>query len=250
MVDGYQNEYEFIKYLNKKKFKEVNILMQEFLKALFFNIKEEDVIIAYKYGKYAKVDMVIKVNNVSKGISIKCGGKNSVHVEKIDKFIEHLEKYNFKYKDELLRYLYSDGTNNNSGGHRQSSSEYKIGHETDISLINQNLQKISKDLIIRFLIKTDVNYKIKVDGFIEGYVNDFLWATTEEVVNYLTNINDESSGVHVSNLFIQNWNKNLKYNPKYEYCRSYIQVKWYSMFDDIVKIMCNRDNHEKLEKEK
>lgn len=87
-----------------------------------------------------------------------------------------------------------------------------------------------------------MNYKINVDAFIEGTVNDFIWATTDEVINYLARVNKDSSGVHISNLYIQNWNKNIKRNPKYEHCRNYIQIKWYSIFDDLIQIMCVRNN--------
>lgn len=34
--------------------------------------------------------------------------------------------------------------------------------------------------------------------------------------------------------------KFTKITYQYEYCREYVQVKWYSLFDDIIKIMCNR----------
>lgn len=112
----------------------------------------------------------------------------------------------------------------------------------DINLINKSLLKIKSILIIRFLIKTDINYKVDVNLFIIGTINDFIWATTDEIINYLSDINNGSTSVHVSNLFIQNWDKNLNYSPKYEYCRNYVQVKWYSMFDDIIKIMYIRNN--------
>ena len=46
--------------------------------------------------------------------------------------------------------------------------------------------------------------------------------------------------IGISSLFIQNWDKNLKRNEKYEYCREYIQVKWYSLFDDFIGIMNER----------
>lgn len=239
-MNGYQNEFEIINYLNNKQYGQVNVGMQELLKALYPDIKEEDVIQARKYGYYAKVDMVISVNGVEKGISIKCGYKNSVHVEPIKKFMLYLRKMKFSKIEILLRYLYSDGTSNNTGKVRQSAADYKIEHENDIILMNDEFEKIKKNLLIRFLIETDIKYKIKVDAFISGYINDFLWATTLEVLEYLSNTTLLSSGIHVSNLFIQNWNKNLKYNPKYEYCREYIQVKWYSISDDLIQIMYNR----------
>lgn len=242
-MNGYLNEYEIISYLNGKRKRDVHILFQELLEKLYPDICEEDIIIAKKYGRYAKCDMVLEVKGVKKGISIKCGAKNSVHLEKIDNFISYLNKLGFKNSDLLLRYLYSDGTNNNSGEKRISSSEYKLNHTDEIKLINKNFENkmILESLINRFLICADVNYKVKVDAFICGTLNDFFWITSEEAIRYLLeNSKFESTGVHTTKLFIQQWNKNLKYNPKYEYCREYIQVKWYSLFDDIIKIMCNR----------
>lgn len=239
-MNGYLNEITFINYLNNKKYEEINIPMQELLKKLYPNIKNKDKIYAYKYIRYAKADVVIVVRRKKKGISIKSGSKNSVHVEKIEKFVKYLQKYKFKEKDKLLKYLYSDGTINNTGIIRQSAEEYKNNHSDEIKLINEELNKIKRYLIERFLIVSDIKYKVKVDAFIYGYLDDFLWATKEEVIKYLYDIKNESSGVHISNLFIQNWNKNIIKNFKYEYCRNYIQVKWYSIFDDIVKIMCSR----------
>lgn len=237
MNNGYKNEFEFIDYLNNKKYSQINPLMQDMLKSLYPNIKDHDIIKAYKYGKFAKADIVIEVNEILKGISIKCGIKNSVHLEPIEKFIKYLQIKNFKEIDNLLRYLYSDGTNNNTGSKRLSSAQYKINNGMNINLINEQFKNIKSSLIIRFLTKTDINYKVNVDLFITGNINDFIWATKDEVINYLVENDIYSSGVHVSKLFIQNWNKNLKYNSKYEYCRNYIQVKWYSMYDDIIRIM-------------
>ena len=94
MLNGYQNEFDFINYLNKSKFRNLNIVMQEFLRALFPDIDDDDFIAAYKYGRDAKVDMVIVVKGVRKGISIKSGNKNSVHVEKIEQFILFLKTFN------------------------------------------------------------------------------------------------------------------------------------------------------------
>ncbi len=239
---GYQNEFDFIKEINKKHFYELNPLLQELIETLYPNVSSNDVITAYKYGRYAKVDMVIEIGEIKKGISIKSGAKNSVHVEPIKSFVCFLKNNEFKEEDKLLRYLYSDGTNNNTGTIRESIKEYKEKHLDDIALINQELIKLKKLLIERFLIKVDINYKVTVDAFIDGTPEGFLWATKREVINYLMDTDSISQSIHLSNLFIQEWNKNLNYNPKYEFCRDYIQVKWYSLFDDFIKIMCIRKN--------
>ena len=72
--------------------------------------------------------------------------------------------------------------------------------------------------------------------------NDEVEKYNEDLKKYFLTVNLESSGVHVISFFIQLWNKNLNYNPKYEYCRNYVQVKWYSLFDDLMKIY-NENNY-------
>lgn len=238
-----KNEYDIISYLDGKMKKEVHILFQELLEALYPSILDNDIITAKKYGEYAKADMVIEVNGIRKGISIKCGSKNSVHIEKIDKFMKFLKKMGYNNSEELLGYLYSDGTTNNTGNIRLTASEYKLTHADTIQRINASFEdkRLLEKLIYRFLICADVNYKVKVDAFICGTLNDFFWITKNEAIEFLLqNGSFTSSGVHASKLFIQEWNKNINYNPRYEHCREYIQVKWYSLFDDIIKIMCNR----------
>jgi len=243
MKNGYLVELTFVNYLNDKLYKQTNPLFQDLLKTLYPRIKENDKIIAYKYGKYAKADIVIIVRGKRKGISIKTGSKNSVHLGNIDKFTKFLLSNGYTKTDELKRYLYSDGTNNNTGKIRLTVDEYKCFNLREIEDINDEIDKIRKKLIMRFLIKTDINYKVEVDAFIYGYVNDFLWATKDEVVDFLCEKKLESSGVHVSSLFLQNWDKNIKRNDKYEYCRNYIQIKWYSLLGDLIFIMNKRVEH-------
>ena len=82
---------------------------------------------------------------------------------------------------------------------------------------------------------------VPVDVFIHGSINDFFWVTSDEVLFYLTQSDANSNYLHVSNLYIQSWNKNLIRNNRYEHCREYIQVKWFSMYNDIINIMSNRN---------
>lgn len=240
MIDGYLVELTFIHYFNNSKYKELNPIAQDLIKELYPFVKDNDKIIAYKYGKYAKVDVVIMIRGIKKGLSIKTGSKNSVHLEKVNSFIFFLKKNGFKKEEQLKRYIYSDGTSDNTGKVRISSEEYKVNNEDSIKEINEELKDIKEKLIRRFLIKADINYKVTVDAIIYGFVNDFLWATKQEIINYLRKKEIDSTGVHISSLFIQNWDKNLKRNEKYEYCREYIQVKWYSLFDDFIGIMNER----------
>lgn len=218
--------------------------MQDVIKQLYPNIKNKDIIKATKYGRYAKADIMLSVRNKKRGISLKCGYKNSVHTEPINKITEFLIKNGESEKniDMFLRYLYSDGTNNNTGIVRIKNDEYIDKHYSDIIEINKMFERHKNKLIKRFLIDTYVNYHVKADIFIHGTVYDFIWATKDEIEVFLNNEPFTSRSVHCGKLYIQNWDKNIYRNEKYEYCRNYIQVKWFSMYDDIISIMANREN--------
>ncbi len=211
---------------------------------LYPNILYNDRIKAYKYGNYAKVDIVIEVNDIKKGISVKSGSRNSVHVENVNSFCNFLIQNNFKHLKDLKEYLYSDGSFDNSGKLRMSCSEYKEKNSFKISQINHefNNKELISLCIDRFLVKADVNYGVTTSMILYGTPCDFMFVLIEDLKKYFLTVNLESSGVHVISFFIQLWNKNLNYNPKYEYCRNYVQVKWYSLFDDLMKIY-NENNY-------
>lgn len=242
MNKGYTNEFDFINYLDNKKFRELNILMQDVIQYLYPDIKPNDIIKATKYGKYAKTDIVVSVRNKKRGLSLKTGHKNSVHIEPIDKFKKYLllQGVDEESINKLLRYLYSDGTDNNTGTTRISNAEYIDKYPHDIEQLNEIFKNLKSKLISRFLIETDIKYRVKPEVFIHGEVNDFIWASSDEVKSFLEKEKIETTSLHCGKLYIQSWNKNIKRNEKYEYCRNYIQVKWYSLYDDIILMMTRR----------
>ena len=69
---------------------------------------ETDTINAYKYGRHAKVNIVIEINGIKKGISIKQRPHNFVHIEPTNRFTKYLKNLGFSETDKLLKYLYSD----------------------------------------------------------------------------------------------------------------------------------------------
>lgn len=239
---GIRNELDFINAIDRKKFSQLNPAFQDLIFTLFPEVKNYDVIRAFKYGRYAKTDIVLMVHGKRKGLSIKSGYKNSVHIEPISKFQKYLEIHNIDKNilDELKRYLYADGTNDNTGINRLSNAEYIDMYEDKVNKINQELNLLKQELTHRFLIETDVKYCVKVDAIVHGDVNDFIWVTTEEVEKYLFETKHVSKSLHVGKLYIQSWDKNIKRNPEYEKRREYIQVKWFSLYDDMICIMSKR----------
>ena len=240
-MTGKDNEYEFVKNLNNKKIKELNPLLNSLLESLFPNESDDSIVNCWLNHYPQKSDILIKVNSQIKGISIKLGSRNSVHVEPITEFIHFLIANNISKESvvEYLKYHYGDGTTNGKGIKRISVEEYKKEHQEEIDKLNKELNDINllKKAINRFVIQGN-NSDFQIDALIYGGVNDFLWISKEDIINILLKERDNySTGVHFSNLFIQPKSRCLNYNPKFEKDRYCIQIKWYSLFDDIMKNM-------------
>jgi len=246
-ITGIENEIEFVKYLNGKRVSEVHPIFQELFQNLFPNISNLDTISAWKNPSPQKTDIYIKIKRNLKRISIKKGIKNSVHVEPISEFIHFLIKnhVNKKVIDAYLKYHYADGTNNGTGKKRLSVAEYKIGHEKEIAMINDTFnKKILLEKITERFVLLGRNDTHMVDAIIYGVVNDFMWITKEEIKSNIERQgNIESSAVHFGPLFVQPLARCLNYNPTYEYGRYCVQLKWYNISDDIIKVMLERNNN-------
>ncbi len=245
-MNGKDNEYEFVKNLNNKKIKNLNPLLNSLLKHLFPNESEDAIIKCWLNHYPQKTDILIKINSHIRGISLKIGSKNSVHVEPVTEFVHFLteNKVSKECIIEYLRYHYADGTIDGSGMQRIGVADYKKYHQKEIDKINQELNNVEllKKAINRFVLQGN-NSKFKIDAIVYGSVNDFLWLSREEILEVLLrNKNNYSTGVHFSNLFVQPQNRCLNYNKKYESARNNIQIKWYGLFDDIMENLYYKNN--------
>ena len=240
-INGYENEYEFVKYLNGRKIKELHPLLREVIDYLYPKINEEMVIKCWKNHSRQKTDIFIKVNGIMKGIGIKKGSRNSVHVERISDFIHFLieNKVSRKSVIEYLKYHYADGTTNGKGKIRQSVEEYKQENQDKIDMLNKELnnKKIVEKAIDRFVLKGN-NSNYQIEAIIIGTISDFVWASKEEIKSMiLSKIDTYSTAVHFGSLTCQPKNRCLNYNPLYEKERFCVQIKWYNLFDEIIKLM-------------
>lgn len=242
-INGYNNEYNFVIEFNNKKVRELNPLLHDFVYSIFKNIKNDDVIKCWRNYYDQKSDIFIKIGNVMKGISIKMGSRNSVHVESILEFKRFLKKHNIPNHIicEYLKFHYADGTLNDSGSKRLSAEDYKKEHQSKIDEINKyfNAPNIVFDAIDRFVLKGN-NSEYDISAIILGTPDNFLWLTKNDIKKILNKKSNEyCSSPHFSNLICQPMNRCLNYNEKYEKYRKYIQIKWYSLFDNIVEQMNN-----------
>lgn len=247
--NGVENEYEFVKYLNGKKIKELNPRFRELFDYLYDNANEESIITCWRNHYKQKADIFIKVNGKMKGISLKIGSKNSVHVDSLSMFTNFLYRSGIPIDSITAyeRYHFADGTTNGKGSKRISVEEYKKLHQEEIDKMNKylNTETMLKLAVDRFVLKGN-NSNYKIDALVYGEINDFLWLKKEEIYNFVLSQKEfYSTAVHFGPLTVQPKTRCLNYNRKYERDRFCVQIKWYSLFDDILKIKWKEQNIEK-----
>ena len=239
-MDGYKNEYNFVLEFNNKKVCELNPISQDLIYAIFDNVKSYNTIKSWTNHFNQKTDIFIKIGHIIKGISIKMGNRNSVHVESIENFIQFLKNHNIPNDiiKEYLRFHYADGTIDNTGSNRLSAEEYKYKYQDSLDKINNyfNDKNIIEDAIDRFVLIGN-NSEYSIDAMICGTPNDFLWITKKDIKNYLLDNINYCSSPHFSELVCQPMARCINHNKKYERFREYVQIKWYSMFNNIIDQM-------------
>lgn len=237
---GFKNENTLIESLNNKKVRDLNENLKKFIYFLFENIDDNDQVFACEGKKGQKPDMVVKVKDITKNISIKIGNGNSVHQENISLFTNFLNSIGISQEliFELLKFHWGDNTLDGTGKIRISGSDYKREHPDKIDLINKEINKgefLSK-FVNRFLFQ---GKSFEYDGVDAIYYGDSVsghWATKDEIINYI-NLNDfNSNSVHFGPLNYQIWNRCLNFNPKMEDRRQVMQIKWPTLLKDLVNI--------------
>ena len=243
-ISGFKNEYEFRDYLNNCKVKKLNPIFRDLIDTLYDGLTGEEVIYACVNYKNQKSDIFITINGITKGISIKKGVKNSVHIETIYSFTMFLKHQNIPKNiiNEVLKYHYADGTLNGTGKYRMSSAEYKEKYQDKLDMINNYFSKESvvRAAIDRFVLYGNNSDK-SIDAIIYGVINDFVWVTKDEIIDIILAYKDiKRTGLGFGPLFYQPQSRCLNYNSKLEYARHRIQIKWYHLSDAIIEVMSNR----------
>ena len=243
-ISGKDNEFEFVKYLNGKKICELNPMFRALIDKLFPTVNENSVIKSWKNHYEQKSDIFIKINGLMKGVSIKKGIRNSVHVESVSYFVHFLKDNGVSEEiiNEYLRYHFADGTTKGCGVERVSIEEYKKLHQHKIDMINKvfNDEILIRKIIDRFITKGN-NSNYYIDAIIYGEVDDFIWATRTDIERIILSKKDVySTAVHFGPITCQPKNRCLNYNKKYESERYYVQLKWYNLHDDIIEWMNNK----------
>lgn len=243
---GFRNEDEIIECLNDKKVSELNSNLKEFINFLFPNVNEGLRIRASSGKRGQKPDMIIDIDNEIKKVSIKKGSGNSVHQENVDVFIKFLSSINIPNDiiNELLRFHWGDGTCDGTGTIRMSGKDYIREFANEIEKINEkfNQKDNLKHFINRFIIQGKSKEYDEIDSIYYGNACKGHWANRKEIMDYIINDKFKVNSIHFGPLTYQTWNRCVNFNPKTENRRKVMQIKWASLFSDLVAIERSRNN--------
>lgn len=237
ILDGIQNEYDFVLALNNKRKNELNPILQDLMYYLFGNFSEYEVIKSWRNKEKQKEDIFIKVNGQVKGISIKMGSRNSVHVESLKSFVKFLKSLGIdkKYIDIFLKYQYGFGDEDGN----VTAASIKEKHQKEIDEFNKVIatDEILEKAVYRFVLQGN-NSDYWIAAIVHGTPQDFVWLSKDNIIKILKEkIDDYSTAIHFSKLTCQPMTRCLNNNMKYQRFTKYVQIKWYSLFDDIVEYM-------------
>lgn len=251
---GFFNENSIANYLNGKKFKDLNQNMKNFINWLFKNVNDETLIhseiIKRPIGerKNPKPDIWIKVNNDIQNISVKEGSGNSVHQEPFFEFCKFLQRINVETEiiNNLKLYHFGDDTLDGTGELRYSTAKIKEKYKLKINNANNILNNnfVLEKILDRILFDGALEFPIRADVCYHGDLNNGLWASRNEIQEFLKNSKPEiMSGIMFSKLTYQPWTRDEHRTAKHPERRLTMQVKWGSMLGDLSKIIAWRNGN-------
>lgn len=234
MQKGFRNEIDFVISLNNKKYGDLSIEFKSLLSKLFKNLNTDTNIICWQSKYSEKADIKIKINNEIKGASIKCGANCSFHQESVQKFSNYLIKIGVE--NNIIK-NFNDFIKGYVKGNKVDAKTYINNNKEEIAEIIDSFNKlyVKINLILRFIFQGTELQKYDCDAIIYGTPSKFLWATKNEVIEYLVNYDTISIyQIGLSALSIKCYDRNLKNNQSRINCTEDIQVKWYTFKKDLL----------------
>lgn len=236
MQYGIKNEVYFANAFNGKRVKDLPLEMQKLIYAIFDNVGESSIIECWRSHYLEKADIKIKINGNIKGISIKTGKNCSMHQENYKKFSDFLIKLGLNYEDINILHKFIIGKMNNK---KVNSKIYIENNLNEIKLIRNKFNDyyIKTNLLIRFIIQGTEIQNYDCDALIHGTPDSFLWATKSEILKYLVDYNiDKYDFINISALNFKCYDRNLRNNSERKKHEEDIQIKWYTIKQDLAKI--------------
>lgn len=170
------------------------------------------------------------------GVSVKKGSGNSVHQERVEEFISFLntiEPVSNELSNALKMFIWGDGTLDGSGKIENRTKNVSLDYPDEIKIIQNYFSKNAEKIIYRVLISGA--YGDKVDYIYYGEYDNGVWCKALDAVKYLASHVNSRATINIGNLTFQAWNR-ATFGGKSEKKRGQIQLKWASIFKDILMI--------------
>lgn len=191
IINGRFNKREFIEVLNNALFMNLNNNLKQFIKYIFPNIHNNDLIKCRK-SNYRKINVIVSVRNNKKNISIKSGSSSIVYKDNVFNFIMKLDSLNVSYLTlkSIISYHFADGTTNGSGSVFSHGELLKLDYKNEIEVVKNEFKdkELLLNVINEFMIEDRLN--LKVDYFYYGNVRKGYYISSSEFKERLLNYND------------------------------------------------------------
>ncbi|MDY0100808.1 MAG: hypothetical protein WCZ47_03585 [Bacilli bacterium] len=234
--DGHQNEYEIIEVLNKKKIDKLPNHFKKWIQKLFQ--VDKGTLYVNKLNNEQKADIVLKVGEVNKYISIKSGNSNSFHSEQINTFIPFLREIGISESTlkTIVFFHYGDNTLDGSGPIRFTSNDLRKTHSKWFKLASDELSQdnIMKHVIERFITKGRYKANFTINGIYHGTKDDGFFLPTKLIYQILLRKKHvwKNGTINFKMLSYQPGSRNLWGIPGSEQKRNNSEIKWRSFKKD------------------
>lgn len=243
---GFENQDNIISILNNSRLVDLPLALKNLVVEIYPNIASSEIVHAAKItGNDVKPRIVISVNGENRNLTVFMGSGNSVHQEKIEKFLEFCRKELAITEDEekaLLTIMYGDGTldgKSEAKDRLKNTEEVKRKYSIQVDIVQKFFDRNKKELVERFLVygKGGKEKNIKADYIYYGTDTTGRTLPFPVVIEHIIKEdNSESALLSLGALTVQQWNRNPDAKPNLEDRRNSIQIKWGGMKQDIADI--------------
>lgn len=130
-------------------------------------------------------------------------------------------------------FIWGDGTTTGTGKIENRTKNVSKDYAKEIEIIQKYFLKNTEKIIYRVLVSGA--YDDKVDYIYYGEPNNGIWCKALDAVKYLSHTYNKRATICIGNLSFQARNR-ATYGGKSENKRGQIQLKWGSIYNDILSI--------------
>lgn len=179
-------EFDFIHYLDGKKFSELSDKWKKHLKRMFPGINDDTVIHCSKHENYfAKGDIDIRIKGFKKIISLKNGKNACMHRERATWFFDFLKSLGVSYKTIRFVNFYHFGANNFYGHKDKPLTKEEIAAQFSDEILKANKElnqeKVVNAVIERSVIKGRQEERLNIDYFYYGNIEKGILLSIDQI---------------------------------------------------------------------